>query len=256
MSIGHIVYAAPAVDAAVDDLEERLGVGAQPGGKHVGLGTHNALLALGARTYLESSHPDPEQLPPSMARPLLASTASPNWGRWDEPSPATTLTRNRRRPLLRLLALPALDVERVGLTGTVLRWRLTLNAVDGGPVPFLISWGDSEHPSRRAPSALILGSFEIEHLGPQSIASVLTALQVDIDIKPASRNALVAHISGRTASTSCTDGRRHGHHADRLVLRRPASDSALDRWPQRDEDHPSNRHSQENWNGSFRCTRW
>ena len=55
MLIDHLVYAAPGLAAAVADVEERLGVRARAGGRHIGLGTHNALLALGPRTYLAAA---------------------------------------------------------------------------------------------------------------------------------------------------------------------------------------------------------
>jgi hypothetical protein len=46
--IDHLVYATPDIEATVDELAERLGVRATPGGRHRGLGTWNALLgALG-----------------------------------------------------------------------------------------------------------------------------------------------------------------------------------------------------------------
>jgi hypothetical protein len=49
------------------------------------------------------------------------------------------------------------DGQRVGPTGTVLRWRATPIALDGRLVPFLICWGDTEHPARSAPPGLVLG---------------------------------------------------------------------------------------------------
>ena len=83
MLIDHLIYAAPDLTAAVADLEDRFGVRAQAGGSHTGLGTHNALLALGPRTYLEIIAPDPGQPAPPGPRPFglddLARGALVGW---------------------------------------------------------------------------------------------------------------------------------------------------------------------------------
>ena len=66
--IDRLVYAAPDLDSAVEELERRLGVRATPGGRHSGEGTRNALIALGPASYIEILAPDPHQSP--LNRPL------------------------------------------------------------------------------------------------------------------------------------------------------------------------------------------
>ena len=71
----HFVVAAASLEQAVDWIEDKLGTRVQPGGRHVAMGTHNALLRLGARLYFELIAIDPHGSAPQR----------PRWFDLDEP---------------------------------------------------------------------------------------------------------------------------------------------------------------------------
>jgi hypothetical protein len=194
--LDHLVYAVPSLPAAIADIAERFGVRAQAGGTHVGLGTHNALLALGPRTYLEIIAPDPEQPEPSRPRPFGVDGIShgrlAGWAlACDDIEAAVAAARGHGYDPGEVT-----DGRRVGPTGTELRWRMTVSLTAGGLAPFLISWGDTEHPAASAPRGLTLEACFVEHPDPGSLASLLSALGADVEIQPAPAAALIARLSG------------------------------------------------------------
>ena len=200
MPVDHLIYAAPDLATAVADLEGRFGIRAQAGGKHVGLGTHNALLALGPRTYLEIIAPDPDQPEPPVPGPFgiwgVIRGQLVGWAlACDDIDHAVAEARSHGYDPGEVV-----DGCRVGPAGTVLRWRLTLNAMTGGLIPFLISWGDTEHPARSAPHGLTLQAFHVEHPDPPSLAEPLTALGADVEIRLAAAAALIARLGGPNGS--------------------------------------------------------
>ncbi len=198
--IDHLVYAAPDLQAAVADVAERFGVRARIGGRHVGRGTRNALLALGPQTYLEIIAPDPEQPEPAVPRPFgLDSADRGRLVRWavacEDIDAAVAGARGHGYD-----PGDVVDGHRAEPAGTVLRWRMTSGELADGLAPFLISWGDTEHPARSAPRGLTLEAFHIEHPDPPSLLPALTALGADAEIKPAAAAALVARLSGPNGS--------------------------------------------------------
>ncbi|MEY2449640.1 MAG: hypothetical protein QOH79_3116 [Acidimicrobiaceae bacterium] len=194
MHIDHLVYAVPDLASAVADLQGRTGVRAATGGKHLGLGTHNALLALGPRTYLEIIAPDPEQLEPVSRRPFgLDITKGARVAGWvvgveDIDAAIANARAHGYDPG------DAIEMQRSTPDGTVLRWRLTLNALDGGPVPLLISWGDTDHPARTAPQGIVLEQLTIEAAAAETLTPTFRALGVDVAVITATETTLVADL--------------------------------------------------------------
>lgn len=196
--IDHLVYAAPELQAAVDAFEQRFGVRASGGGQHLGLGTHNRLLALGPRTYLEIIAPDPGQPEPAAPRPFgVDGVTEPRLAGWAvahddiDQARATAVVHGFDPGEM-------MDGQRQTASGEVVRWRLTSNALQGGVVPFLISWGDTPSPALSAPTGLSLESLHVEHPDPALITPRLRALGTDVDVRHAPEPALVAWITAPT----------------------------------------------------------
>lgn len=198
--IDHIIYAAPDLEAAVDEIEALLGVRAGGGGQHTGQGTHNRLLALGPHTYLEIIAPDPGQPEPTFPRPYgvdgVTSGRLVGWAlTCDDIEHAVSGARAEGFD-------PGDIVEGQRLTpsGSLLRWRVTRNALTAGVIPFLIDWGATPHPASSAPAGLVLRKLRIEHPAPAAIKGSLHALGAQVEIDAAGRAALVALVKGPNAT--------------------------------------------------------
>jgi hypothetical protein len=194
--LDHLIFAAPVLEDGVRQLERRFGLQAQPGGRHRGLGTHNALLGLDQGAYLEIIAPDPAQPPPATPRPFgLDALDHPHLAGWavrcDDIDTRVAHARAQGYD-----PGDPVELQRATTQGTLLRWRLTPNALAGGPVPFLIDWGDTAHPSTSAPPGLTLVSFHLEHPQLEVLTGVLAALAVEVPVEPGPTPGLVARIAG------------------------------------------------------------
>ena len=153
MTVDHIVYGVEDLEAGVDELAERLGVRPAPGGRHVGRGTHNALLGLGGDAYLEVIALDPEQPRPAGPLPFgLDRLRLPRLVGWA--SRTADIEGQRARALERGHDPGEVrSMSRRRPDGFLLEWRLTRDAPDPDRlvVPFLIDWGASPHPAASAP---------------------------------------------------------------------------------------------------------
>jgi len=192
--LDHIVYAVPDVAKAVADLEQRLGVRAALGGKHPGIGTHNALLSLSDTSYMEIIGPDPDQPPPAMPRPFGIDTLkAPRLVTWL--AKATNFEQQ-------LEQVRALGYDPGALTpmsrdlpdGTRIEWRLAIppQPLGDGLVPVLIEWHTDRHPAKTSPRGCTLVELYGEHPRPESVRSILDAMGLSLDLRQGPVPALTA----------------------------------------------------------------
>jgi hypothetical protein len=196
MEIDHLIYGVPELAAGITALEGLLGVRAAMGGKHTGLGTHNALLSLGAGAYLEIIAPDPEQPSPSQPLPWgLAGLHQPRLLTWAVK--ATDIDAQAAHAKASGVELgPVLRMSRERPDGVRLEWALTYSpqAVGGGLVPFLIAWEPGPHPSETSPGGCRLVTLRGEHPEPERIDGLLRAVGVELAVWPGEAPRLIASI--------------------------------------------------------------
>ena len=182
-TLDHLVVAAATLADGIEYFAEIAGVTAQPGGKHVAMGTHNALVRLSERTFLEIIAIDPEGTKPSR----------PRWFDLDNIALQAELTEQPR--LIHWVARTD-DIERAAAAcptplGTVhamsrgdYRWRITIPD-DGtlpakGIVPTLIQWDVAAHPADALPASNVnIAQLAATYPEPATVRAALTALKLD-----------------------------------------------------------------------------
>lgn len=145
--IDHLVVVCAGLDQGAAWVEARLGVQPQPGGKHALMGTHNRLLRLGQRCYLELIALDPD-----------AAASRPRW--FDLDDPAVQRRASERPFLLTWVAATGSIVEAavqvpelgeiIAAARNQLTWRIAVRD-DGhlnfsGVLPAVIEWDGDAHP--------------------------------------------------------------------------------------------------------------
>jgi len=179
----HLVLAAATLAQGIEYVADLTGVTPQPGGRHVAMGTHNALARLGEKLYLEVIAIDPQGAKP----------ARPRWFDLDSGDLAVDLLERPRLVhwVARTTDIDAAVARSREPLGDVLpfergsfRWRITIPP-DGhrpgkGLVPTLIQWDVPQHPADALPaSGLSLVQLAGSHPDPTSIRAALAVLGLD-----------------------------------------------------------------------------
>jgi hypothetical protein len=194
--VDHLVYASPDLDRGIADIEARLGVHATPGGQHPGVGTRNALVALGPATYLEILAPDPGQPAPPEPRTYgVDSVTAPRIAAWFVKG--ENLERLRSSAAAGGIPYGAIrSGSRKTPDGTLLAWHFTDPRVPVADniVPFVIDWGTSPHPARTAAKGARLVGLRAEHPDAPRVQAMLRRLHVDLPIASGPRPLFIAVI--------------------------------------------------------------
>jgi len=187
--IDHLVVACADLVQGADWLSDQLGVELARGGKHARMGTHNRLLKLGARRYLELIAIDPDAPPPTRTR-------------WFDLDRAAVQQRARKQPFLltwvavttdlveAVIQVPELG-EVIDLSRNQFAWRITVPD-DGrlnfsGVLPTLIQWDGEAHPGDALEDqGCELIELRLSHPAATSIVPMFRALRLagPIDLRP------------------------------------------------------------------------
>ena len=183
--LDHVVIAARTLDEGRAWVRETLGIVPVGGGKHDGLATHNTLLKLDGKRYLEIVAIDPDAAPPNF----------PRWFGLDTTEVREHLAHGPRLVAWVARCTGALDaIEQLAQTKDYsanivrlasradFRWRFAFThdglRVAGGTLPHLIQWDCPVHPCDGLPesgvtlTALMLGAPE-----PERLTDMLDALR-------------------------------------------------------------------------------
>jgi Glyoxalase-like domain len=204
--LDHIVVATKTLDEGRAWAREVLGVETSGGGKHTGLATHNALIGLGARHYMEIIAIDPDAGAPDFPRWFGLDTESVQSMIAHEPRLVAWVARasGDQRAIETCAAVSGnpVNVVRRAQRGDF-RWRFAFTADGalplGGVLPYLIQWDVPMHPCDQLPdvgvslSALLIADVSHERL--HRALDALSFADAKVNIAQSTDTQLVATLN-------------------------------------------------------------
>lgn len=201
LELDHLVYAVPDLETAIDEFSRQLGSTPAFGGRHEGLGTHNAVLPLDGETYLELLAVDPSRPASSQPPPFgLATLQGPRLATWAVRSRNIEADAQRARERGYDPGI-VFEMSRKQPDGDTLSWQLCLRSppIGDGLVPFVIDWGSAPHPAGKPDPGSVrcsLSNFCALHPEPQALRDALDALGVELSVDEAPAPRLSARLTG------------------------------------------------------------
>lgn len=180
--IDHLVLAATTLADGIDYVATLTGSVPQPGGKHAAMGTHNALLKLGEKLYLEIIAIDPQGAKPKRSRWFGLDSVALQAELMEQPRLIHWVARTRDIDT----ASRACDMDFGPVHAMArgdYRWRITIpddGSLPGrGLIPTLIQWDVAMHPAQALPAKnLSLVELAGTHPDPADVRRVLQRLDL------------------------------------------------------------------------------
>ena len=195
LELDHLAVVCRSIEEGAAFVERALGTGISPGGKHVSMGTHNALLSLGPDVYLEVISVDPAAPRPDRQR----------WFNLDNHAGSPLLANwvCRTSDLAGALdAAPEGTGTPMALARGDLAWRMAVSESGrlpfDGAMPALIQWDTDAHPCKTLPDVgLRLDSLDVLHPEASGLLEVFPALKTlaSVTVRHGPGIRLVARIS-------------------------------------------------------------
>ena len=178
LRLDHFICGGRDLDAMMTTFQSLTGVAAGRGGRHPGLGTHNALASLGDDVYFELLAVDPTQ------RDSLAGTMGGRIDAFAAPRLFAYMMKGealeRQHEVLKRhgIAADLFDASRTTTDGRTLRWRLLVPHDNpfGDCVPKFIDWKDTVHPATTSAPGCRFESFELGHPEAERLNTLLGEL--------------------------------------------------------------------------------
>jgi hypothetical protein len=177
--IDHLVVTAPSLAAGAAYVRDALGVEPGPSGEHARMGTHNRLLRLGERVYLEVI----------AVNPAAPAPGRPRWFGMDDreamraPRLATWVARSD--DIHGAAAASSLSPGKVEpMSRGMLDWLITVREDGGLPLgglaPALIQWPEGVHPADgMSESGCSLAGLCAFHPPPETVRALLKSIGLD-----------------------------------------------------------------------------
>lgn len=196
MKLDHLVWASNSLDTAVAAFEQLSGVTAGAGGRHLSIGSRNALADLGNECYLAIDGPDPKQSLVGNYGAFLAGLADPALWRFAVQTPDLKTAQ-------KILASHGLETavkpgSRTTTGGELLEWdTLSVASLDLGlGMPIIKTWRTDLHPSSEAPRGCRLVGLTVSHPEAEFLRGLYGELGILVDVKQAPVASLMAVIDG------------------------------------------------------------